>query len=249
MANLPTATRSNRPCMLMILDGWGIAPAGASNAISQADTPVLEALLNTYPRTELLCAGEAVGLPQGVMGNSEVGHLNIGAGRIVDQDLVRIDKAIEEGGFFNNDVLVAAMNGSGHTLHLMGLVSDGGVHSHLRHLLALLKMAKERGVRRTVVHAILDGRDTAPDSGVGFVDQVQEWVTENDYGQIATLCGRYYAMDRDKRWDRTERAYRLYTRMEGTKGGDPVGDLTAARLDSGEAGEILRPRDWFTSDS
>jgi 2,3-bisphosphoglycerate-independent phosphoglycerate mutase len=233
--------------MLMILDGWGIAPASASNAISQADTPFFEGLLHTYPHTELLCSGEAVGLPQGVMGNSEVGHLNIGAGRIVDQDLVRIDKAIEEGGFFNNDVLAAAMDGKGHTLHLMGLVSDGGVHSHLRHLLALLKMAKERGARRTVVHAILDGRDTAPDSGVGFVEQVQKWVQENGYGQIATLCGRYYAMDRDKRWDRTERAYRLYTRMEGTKGGDPVRDLAAA-YERGESDEFVKPIAIYDAD-
>ena len=240
MAKPQTATRYSRPCMLMILDGWGIAPPGEANAISRARTPFVDKLMQTYPHTELLCSGEAVGLPQGVMGNSEVGHLNIGAGRIVDQDLVRIDKAIKEGGFFQNEILKAAMDGNGHTLHLMGLVSDGGVHSHLRHLLALLQMAKEEGVRQTAVHVILDGRDTAPDSGVGFVRRLQAWMADNDYGQIATLCGRYYAMDRDKRWDRTELAYRLYTRREGAQGSNPVDDLAAAYA-RGESDEFVKP--------
>ncbi|MFW6242025.1 MAG: 2,3-bisphosphoglycerate-independent phosphoglycerate mutase, partial [Thermodesulfobacteriota bacterium] len=180
---------SKRPVMLMILDGWGNSAVQEGNAVAQADPPFLRRLSEEYPTTRLLCSGEAVGLPPGVMGNSEVGHLNIGAGRIVHQDLMRINKAIEDGSLWKNPTLTDLMDRviqAGSTLHLAGLVSDGGVHSDLDHLLALLEMAKERGVPRTAVHAITDGRDTSPTSGVQFVKTVVEWIRSHQYGEIAT---------------------------------------------------------------
>ncbi|MFP4307492.1 MAG: 2,3-bisphosphoglycerate-independent phosphoglycerate mutase [Desulfococcaceae bacterium] len=234
---------SKRPVMLMILDGWGNSAVQEGNAVAQADPPFLRRLSEEYPTTRLLCSGEAVGLPPGVMGNSEVGHLNIGAGRIVYQDLMRINKAIEDGSLWKNPTLTDLMDRviqAGSTLHLAGLVSDGGVHSDLDHLLALLEMAKERGVPRTAVHAITDGRDTSPTSGVQFVKTVVEWIRSHQYGEIATICGRYFAMDRDQRWDRTERAYRLLTRGEGRPETNPV---TAVRdaYERGETDEFIPP--------
>ena len=163
---------SNSCCMLMILDGWGINPSHDGNAVYLAGTPNLNRLMEAYPHTQLLTCGEAVGLPQGIMGNSEVGHLNIGAGRIIYQDILRIDLAIRDGSFFKNGVIVELINtvaGRGASLHLMGLVSDGGVHSQLTHLLALLDLTREKGLHKVYVHAILDGRDTPPDSGAAYI--------------------------------------------------------------------------------
>jgi 2,3-bisphosphoglycerate-independent phosphoglycerate mutase len=232
-----------RPVMLMILDGWGINPSAEGNAVAAADTPFLDNFQETCPTTQLVTCGPDVGLPEGIMGNSEVGHLNIGAGRIVYQDLLRIDRAIADRSFFENPELVRIMDEvreSGGRLHLMGLVSDGGVHSQLAHLTALLDMARERNVPQTFVHAITDGRDTAPDSGLGYIEQLQAHIARHGYGRIASICGRYYAMDRDKRWDRTARAWALYTRGEGHPAEEPstaVRDAYARR----ETDEFITP--------
>ncbi len=207
------------PILLAILDGWGIGrDDDPSNAIVQAGTPNISRLTASYPSTSLACSGEAVGLPDGQMGNSEVGHLNIGSGRIVYQELTRISKAIREGDFFTNPVLldvIRQVKESGRTLHLMGLLSDGGVHSHLDHVVALLKLAHLHGIERVYVHAFLDGRDTAPSSAAIFVDALEARMQEIGVGHIATIIGRYYAMDRDKRWERTERAYSALVYREG----------------------------------
>jgi len=233
----------HRFCMLIILDGWGIEPSNGGNAVSMANTRHLDNLARQYPQTRLLCSGEAVGLPQGIMGNSEVGHLNIGAGRVVYQDLLRIDRAIADQSFFANPAFTAAMArvvAQGSTLHLMGLVSDGGVHSQLTHLLALLDMARQKGLTQVCVHAILDGRDTSPDSGVGFLEQLQAHIDKHRFGRVATICGRFYAMDRDKRWDRIQEAYGLYTQGLGTPASEPVGAVNAA-YQRGETDEFVRP--------
>ena len=232
-----------RPCLLMILDGWGIGEENETNAIFLAKTPNLDGLKNDYPNTQLACSGRAVGLPEGIMGNSEVGHLNIGAGRVVYQDLLRIDRAIEDGSFFRNPEfkgLLEKIRDRQSALHLMGLVSDGGVHSQLTHLFALLKMAKENQVKKVFVHVILDGRDTPPDSGIRYTHQLVTFMEELGIGSIATICGRFYAMDRDTRWDRTQKAYRLYTRGEGISEDNP---LTAIRnaYKRGETDEFVQP--------
>ena len=232
-----------RPVMLMILDGWGINPNIEGNAVAAANTPFLDNLQEIYPTTKLVTCGPDVGLPEGIMGNSEVGHLNIGAGRIVYQDLLRIDRAIADGSFFTNPVLNRVMDTvteKGGRLHLMGLVSDGGVHSQLAHLLALLDMARGRKGLETFVHVITDGRDTAPHNGLGYLEQLQAHIARHGYGRIASICGRYYAMDRDKRWDRTARAWNLYTRGEGHPAGDAstaVGDAYARK----ETDEFITP--------
>jgi len=229
--------------MLIILDGWGINPQLNGNAVAQANTPVLKSLFSDFPSTQLLCSGEAVGLPAGIMGNSEVGHLNIGAGRVVYQDLLRIDQAIGDRSFFDNSALKAVMEKTrrgNSVLHLMGLVSDGGVHSQLTHLFALLRMAKTRGVPRACVHAILDGRDTSPTGGADYVARLVELMQEIDFGAVVSICGRYYAMDRDKRWPRVEKAYRLYTRGEGTAETDPVAAVKNA-YSRGESDEFVKP--------
>ena len=234
---------THRMCLLMILDGWGIRDSRIANAVQLADTPYLSGLKSSYPHTRLRCSGEAVGLPDGVMGNSEVGHMNIGAGRIVYQDLVRINKAIREKTFFENPVLSTAMKeikSRNAALHLLGLLSDGGVHSDIHHLFALLDMAREIGVSKVYVHVILDGRDTPPDSGVGYVRQLKAHISRYDFGDIATLCGRYYAMDRDKRWDRVEKAYRLYATGEGIHETDPVEAVQKA-YQRGEGDEFVKP--------
>lgn len=208
----------NRPLMLMILDGFGLGPEGEGNAISQGRLPNYRRLLAVYPHTRLRASGEAVGLPAGQMGNSEVGHLNIGAGRIVYQELTRISKAIRDGSFFSNEALVGAVRAArehGGALHLMGLVSDGGVHSHLDHLYALLDLAKREGLERVYIHAFLDGRDVPPASAAGYLEQVEDECRQKGIGAIATIMGRYYAMDRDRRWERTARAYRALVAGEG----------------------------------
>lgn len=215
-----TDERAKKPLLLMILDGWGYSPVSKGNAIAQANKPNFDYLLQTYPHTLLEASGEAVGLPAGQMGNSEVGHLNIGAGRVVYQELTRIFKAIKTGEFAQNSVLAEAMervkNGPG-ALHLMGLVSDGGVHSHLDHLFALLEMAKTRGVKKVYIHAVLDGRDVLPQSAKTYLGQLNEKLEELGVGQVASVSGRYYLMDRDQRWERIEKAYQALVQGEGLK--------------------------------
>jgi 2,3-bisphosphoglycerate-independent phosphoglycerate mutase len=197
------------PLVLIVLDGWGIRPQREHNAIALARTPVYDALLARYPNGQLVASGEAVGLPAGQMGNSEVGHMNMGAGRIVYQDLTRIDKAVRDGELLDNPVLAAAMDrcGDRHALHFIGLVSDGGVHSHQRHLHALIKMAAARQVARVFVQVITDGRDSSPNGAARYIPELEAVMREAGVGQIASVVGRYYAMDRDKRWERTKLAY------------------------------------------
>lgn len=238
--------RSNpikKPVLLMILDGWGLREESSYNAVKLAQTPYLDELFTKWPHTQLKCFGKAVGLPPGVMGNSEVGHMNIGAGRIVHQDLMRINQAIENGDFFQNPAfcdLAAAVKAGQGRLHLMGLVSDGAVHSHIDHLVALLKMAKVQGLTDVCVHAILDGRDTAPDSGIGFIRQLQAAISEIGIGRIATICGRFWAMDRDTRWDRVEKAFLMQTQSRGEKATDPVAAVEKAYA-AGETDEFVKP--------
>ncbi|MCD4804176.1 MAG: 2,3-bisphosphoglycerate-independent phosphoglycerate mutase, partial [Desulfobacterales bacterium] len=181
-------------CMLIILDGWGISSNSEGNAVMLAKTPYLDRLEKEYPHTSLLCSGKAVGLPEGIMGNSEVGHLNIGAGRVVYQHLLRIDKSIRCGEFFENNVLksvISKVKANDSALHLMGLVSDGGVHSHFSHLLALLNMAKKEELKHVYIHAILDGRDTPPDSGADYIKSLQNHINKTGFGSIVSICGRY----------------------------------------------------------
>ena len=214
----------NTPLALIILDGFGYSPNKRGNAIALARTPHFDDWFARFPNTLIEGSGRYVGLPAGQMGNSEVGHLNIGAGRIIRMDISRIDRAIETGEFFRNTALVEAMDhaiNKGSALHLMGLVSEGGVHSWHEHLYALLRMAKDRGLERVFVHAFLDGRDTAPDSGAGYLRNLADVMRKNRNGRVASVIGRYYAMDRDKRWDRTEKAYRLLTRADGKRSHDP----------------------------
>ncbi|MBQ7760055.1 MAG: 2,3-bisphosphoglycerate-independent phosphoglycerate mutase, partial [Acidaminococcaceae bacterium] len=222
---------SKKPLMLMILDGWGIAPASEVNAAHLAHTPNLDRYFAEFPHTTLEASGLEVGLPEGQIGNSEVGHLNIGAGRIIYQSLTRITKAIKDGDFFANKVLCDCMDKTkeaGKALHLMGLLSDGGVHSNINHLIALLEMAKARGLEKVYVHAFLDGRDVPPKSAVGFIKQLQEVMAATSFGKIATVIGRYYAMDRDKRWDRVEKAYRALVLGEGKIVAEPVEGVEAS---------------------
>lgn len=201
---------ARRPVALIILDGWGYAEPGPGNAATLATTPVLDGLLARYPWVLLEASGAAVGLPAGIMGNSEVGHLTLGSGRVVHQDLSRINHAVEEGSFFANPVLAPAMAAaaaSGGSVHLMGLLSDGGVHSAIEHLHALVDLAARAGVERVFVHAFMDGRDTSPAAGVVFLADLEHFLTGAGLGTVATIAGRYYAMDRDNRWDRVKRAY------------------------------------------
>lgn len=229
------------PTLLLILDGWGQAQAGPGNAVSLADTPNIDALMALPSRTLLLCSGRAVGLPDGYMGNSEVGHMNIGAGRVVYQDMTRIDMALEDGSFADNSVIkeaVAAAGRSGGRLHLMGLLSNGGVHSHINHLLALLEVTRKAGVP-VLVHAFMDGRDTAPDSGIGFMRELTAALGPS--ARVASITGRYYAMDRDKRWDRTHNAWDALVNGMGRVFSDPVSAVRAA-YDAGETDEFITPR-------
>ncbi len=232
-----------KPILLLILDGWGIAPKGRGNAVSLADTPVLDSLFAEYPHSRLTCSGRAVGLPDGFMGNSEVGHMNIGAGRVVYQDMTRIDISIEDGSFYENPVLVELMEktraGSGR-LHLMGLISDGGVHSHQNHLYALLKIAKKYGIEQVYIHVFLDGRDTPPDSGLGYVEKLMQEASGIGVGQVATVSGRFYAMDRDKRWERTELAYDALVLGRGPVVSDPLSGIRAS-YEAGEMDEFVKP--------
>lgn len=209
-----------KPLLLMILDGWGYSPALKGNAIAQAQKPNFERIIQSYPHTLIQASGEEVGLPAGQMGNSEVGHLNIGAGRVVYQELTRISKAIRTGKFAKNPVLNQAMNrikdGPG-ALHLMGLLSDGGVHSHIEHLFALLEMAKGIGVKKVFIHTFLDGRDVLPQSAKVYMTNLNAKCEELGLGKVATVMGRYYIMDRDQRWERVEKGYRALVDGEGLK--------------------------------
>ncbi len=214
-----------RPVVFMVLDGYGLSDNPDHNAVAMAKTPVMDRLKEEYPFVQGHASGLDVGLPDGQMGNSEVGHTNIGAGRIVYQDLTRITKSIEDGDFFENPALLAAMDNckkQDSTLHLWGLLSDGGVHSHQNHLYGLLEMAKRQGLTKVYVHAFLDGRDTPPTSGKGYVEELQAQIDRIGVGQIASLSGRYYAMDRDKRWDREEKAYDSLVYGKGVQATDPV---------------------------
>jgi 2,3-bisphosphoglycerate-independent phosphoglycerate mutase len=216
-----------KPLVLIILDGWGYRAETKANAIALARKPNYDRLLREYPNTLIHTSGPFVGLPEGQMGNSEVGHLNIGAGRIVHMDITRIDLMIQNGEFFSHPVLVEAMKNArlaGRKLHLFGLVSDGGVHSRQEHLYALLKMAKQQGVERVFVHAFMDGRDTLPTNGAGYLERLQQKMREYNSGKIASVSGRYYAMDRDRRWERIAKAYSAMVEGKAEDGtyADPV---------------------------
>ncbi|MGH9444540.1 MAG: 2,3-bisphosphoglycerate-independent phosphoglycerate mutase [Terriglobia bacterium] len=212
-----------KPVVLLILDGWGYRRQQKGNAIALAQPSNYARLMGEYPSTLLSASGERVGLPGGLMGNSEVGHMNIGAGRVVYQDITRINASIQSGEFFKKPLLLDLMrNAEQSRLHLLGLLSDGGVHSHTEHLYALLRMARESGVRNVFIHAFLDGRDTPPTRGAEYLSELQKKLEEYRTGKIATVTGRYYAMDRDNRWDRIEKAYDAMVNSEGEKTADPV---------------------------
>ena len=229
--------------VLIIMDGWGEAPPGSDNAVSVANTPNMDRLRAKYPDTTIVPFGLDVGLPVGQMGNSEVGHLNLGAGRIVYQPLTRVSKSIADGDFFRNEALVGAMENAkarGSALHLMGLVSDGGVHSHNTHLYALLQMAKDHGLTEVYVHCYMDGRDVPPQSGKGYIEELEAKLTEIGVGRIATVAGRFYAMDRDNIWDRVKRAYDALVLGDGVKACDAVTAM-AQSYDKGETDEFVQP--------
>jgi 2,3-bisphosphoglycerate-independent phosphoglycerate mutase len=227
---------------LIVLDGWGLAPPGSGNAISQASTPVFDGLWERFPRTTLSASGRDVGLPDGQMGNSEVGHLNLGAGSIIPQDLTRIDDAIADGQFFENPALLAACEAARSSprgrLHLMGLVSDGGVHSGWEHIEACIELAAREGVPDLVVHAFTDGRDTLPTAGAGYIRELERWL--HHAGRIGTVCGRYYAMDRDRRWDRTELAYDAIVEARGLRAPNAA-EAIADAYGQDETDEFVRP--------
>lgn len=232
-----------KPTVLMILDGFGLSEEDRGNAVKAAKKPNLDYLMSHYPCVQGQASGLFVGLPDGQMGNSEVGHMNMGAGRIVYQDLTRITKAIEDGDFFENPALLAAIYAAkarGTALHLMGLLSDGGVHSHNTHLYALLEMAKRCGMDNVVIHCFMDGRDTAPTSGKGFLEALQQKIDEIGVGYIGSVIGRYYVMDRDKRWERVEKAYRALTEGEGVVFGDAAAGIQAS-YDAGITDEFVEP--------
>ena len=234
---------SKKPTVLMILDGYGLNDRVEGNAIKQANTPVMDKLMAEYPYVKGLASGMAVGLPEGQMGNSEVGHLNMGAGRIVYQELTRITKEIQDGDFFKNEALLHAVKNAkenGSALHLFGLLSDGGVHSHITHLFGLLELAKKEGLEKVYVHCFLDGRDTPPQSGKGYVQELTDKLAELGVGKIATVMGRYYAMDRDNRWDRVERAYNAITKGLGVSAESGVAAVQNS-YNNGKNDEFVEP--------
>ena len=234
---------AKRPTVLMILDGYGLNDKTEGNAVALAKTPVMDKLMKEYPFVKGYASGLAVGLPDGQMGNSEVGHINMGAGRIVYQELTRITKEIEDGSFFENEELKDAMNNckkNDSSLHLYGLLSDGGVHSHNTHLYALLEMAKKEGLEKVYVHCFLDGRDTPPASGKDFVSDLADKMKEIGVGKIASVMGRYYAMDRDNNWDRVEKAWDAMVKGEGEQTDDAVAGVQAS-YDAGVTDEFVVP--------
>ncbi|MCD6581560.1 MAG: 2,3-bisphosphoglycerate-independent phosphoglycerate mutase [Desulfuromusa sp.] len=231
------------PVILVILDGWGISETCENNAACQANTPILDRLRQEYPLSRLSASGQDVGLPDGQMGNSEVGHLNIGAGRIIYQDLSRIGLAIKDGSFFENQVLKSVCEklvASGGKLHLLGLLSDGGVHSHNSHLYALVRMAQKIGVKDVCVHAFLDGRDTPPKSAADYLQQLEAELKKIGLGRVATITGRYWAMDRDNRWDRVEKAYQALTEGIGQPA-DSSAEAIAAAYSADQTDEFVEP--------
>jgi 2,3-bisphosphoglycerate-independent phosphoglycerate mutase len=230
-----------KPIALIIMDGYGCTDVTKGNAVSSAKVPNLEKIVKSYPNTLVKASGFDVGLPEGQMGNSEVGHTNIGAGRIVYQDLTRITKSIKDGDFFKNEILVKAMdNAKNKSLHIMGLLSDGGVHSHIDHLKALIKMAKDNNLANVYVHAFTDGRDTDPQSAINYVQEIEEYMNEVGVGKIATISGRYYSMDRDKRWERVQLAYDA---MINGKGNTSISAIEAVKksYDEGKNDEFILP--------
>ena len=235
-----------RPVTLIILDGWGVGDNPQYSAEAKADLPFYDSLVNNYPGTVLNCSGEYVGLPDGQMGNSEVGHLNIGAGRTVYQDYTRLNLAVKTGQLAHNPVILSAMDKarqSGRTLHLMGLLSDGGVHSDIKHLFALLKIAAGRGLERIVVHAFMDGRDTPPQSGLGYIRQLDEFIAREGLSEkvkVATVSGRYYAMDRDNRWERVKKVYDALVMGEG-RPAYSAEEAVRIAYDEGETDEFITP--------
>ena len=234
---------SKKPVVLMILDGYGLNKTHEGNAVYEAKKPVMDRLMKECPFVEGQASGLAVGLPEGQMGNSEVGHLNMGAGRIVYQELTRITKSIQDGDFFKNEEFLAAVENcrkNNSALHLFGLLSDGGVHSHITHVYGLLELAKRNGLGKVFVHCFLDGRDTPPASGKDFVAALEEKMKELGVGKVASVMGRYYAMDRDNRWDRVELAYKALTAGEGNKGTSATG-LIQASYDDGKTDEFVVP--------
>lgn len=234
---------SKKPTVLMILDGYGLNEKQEANAIYEAKTPVMDRLMAECPFVKGYASGLSVGLPDGQMGNSEVGHLNMGAGRIVYQELTRITKEIEDGDFFKNEALLAAMKNAkenNSAIHFMGLLSDGGVHSHNTHLYGLLEMAKREGLEKVYVHCFLDGRDTPPASGKSYIEELEAKMKEIGVGEIGVISGRYYAMDRDNRWDRVELAYKALTKGEGVKGTDAAAAVQAS-YDDGKTDEFVLP--------
>lgn len=230
-----------KPVVLTIMDGFGYTPNTEGNAIYLAGTPNIDRFSEKYPHTLIEASGLDVGLPTGQMGNSEVGHTNIGAGRIVYQDLTRVTKSITDGDFFENKALVSAMeNAKDKSLHILGLVSDGGVHSHIYHLKALIDMAKKKGIKNVYVHAFTDGRDTDPQSAGGYIEDLEKHMEEVGVGKIASISGRYYAMDRDKRWERVEKAYDAIVRAVGNKADSPSDCIRNSYLE-GVVDEFIVP--------
>ena len=221
-----------KPYALIVMDGYGLAPDGAGNAVYLNGSKNVNYLIKNYPSSTLGASGMCVGLPDGQMGNSEVGHLNMGAGRIVYQDLTKITKSVADGDFYENSALKKAMQNaaSGKKLHLYGLLSDGGVHSHIMHVYSLLKMAKQNGVKDVFVHCFMDGRDVSPTSGAGFIKDLQNEMNIIGAGKIASVCGRYYAMDRDNNWDRVELAYNMLTLGTGTAANDASNEIGRAHV-------------------
>ena len=234
---------SKKPTVLMILDGYGLNDKCEANAVCEGKTPVMDQLMSQCPFVKGNASGMAVGLPEGQMGNSEVGHLNMGAGRIVYQELTRITKEIQDGDFFKNEALLAAVKNAkenNSALHFMGLLSDGGVHSHITHLFGLLELAKREGLEKVYVHCFLDGRDTPPASGKGYIEELQAKMKEIGVGEIATVSGRYYAMDRDNRWDRVELAFKAMINGEDVKGTDAA-EAVQASYDAEKTDEFVLP--------
>ena len=234
---------SKSPVALIILDGFALRSERMGNAVAQANKPNFDKYWNEYPHATLVASGEAVGLPEGQMGNSEVGHLNIGAGRIVYQSLTRVNVAIREGSFEKNETFVNAMNHvkeTGKNLHLFGLLSDGGVHSHIDHMFALLRLAKEEGVKNVYIHGILDGRDVGQKTAEKYIKETQEKIKEYGIGEFATISGRYYSMDRDKRWDRVEKSYRAMAYGEGPSYSNPL-DVVEDNYRNGIFDEFVLP--------
>ena len=240
---------NEKKVILVIMDGWGIGQQASSDAIQHARVPFVSSLYQQYPNTTLVTYGEAVGLPEGQMGNSEVGHLNLGAGRIVNQELQRINVAVRDGSFSQNAVLLASIRGAKSQkkpLHLLGLVSDGGVHSHINHLKAIVDTCHKEGLREVFIHAFTDGRDTDPKSGLGFIRELQEHLNAT-IGRIATVSGRYYAMDRDKRWERVKRAYNALVKGAGEKATDALAAVEQSYA-AGKTDEFILPTVIIGSD-